>query len=127
MESTELGLKIDVQTRPLSAPYQLVAIGGDLDMHTAPKLKEALTALIEEGRSHLVLNLDATRYLDSTGLGVLIAVHNLAREAGGRIILICKSVRIQRLFIITGVTRVFDVFEDEEKMERRLGLLEKGA
>jgi anti-sigma B factor antagonist len=122
--STENLLNIEIEARDLDGTYEMVSVVGDLDIHTSPRLKEALYALIESGKTRLVLNFDGIRYMDSAGLGVLMGAQRRAREADGRILLICKSIRIQRLFIITGLTRVFDVFEDEEKMARKLNIQE---
>lgn len=122
--STESTLNIDISATEIDGTFEMVSVAGDLDIHTATRLKEALYALIDSGRSHLVLNFDGIRYMDSAGLGVLMGAQKRAREADGRILLICKSIRIQRLFIITGLTRVFDVFEDEEKMARKLNIRE---
>src|SRR5204863_6296559 len=61
----------------------LVAVRGDLDLHTAPELREALARAIDEGRSRLVVDLTETSYMDSSGLTALVLAHKRVRKRSG--------------------------------------------
>jgi anti-anti-sigma factor len=50
----------------------IVAVGGEIDVYTAPRLRDRITELVGEGRYHIVIDLEAVEFLDSTGLGVLV-------------------------------------------------------
>ena len=89
--------------------HTVVEAAGELDVYTAPRLRELLLGLDAEGRHLVVLDLDALTFIDSTGLGVLVGGLSRTREAGGDLTLACASERVLRPFQITGLTEVFAV------------------
>ena len=50
----------------------VVEVGGEIDVYTAPKLRETIVSLVDAGAVHLVVDLERVEFLDSTGLGVLV-------------------------------------------------------
>ena len=50
----------------------IVAVGGEIDVYTAPKLRDKITELVAAGVYDLVIDMEAVEFLDSTGLGVLV-------------------------------------------------------
>lgn len=119
--ATTMHSSIGISTRPINGGFSLLRLAGALDIHTAPQLDRAMVALHRDGKHRLALNFDQVRYMDSAGLGVLLAARQRAQARKGRLLLVCRCVRVQRLFTITGLTRVFDVFESEEALQRRVG------
>jgi anti-sigma B factor antagonist len=93
---------------------------GEVDAFTAPKLKQEIINLIERGSTRLAVDLADVTYLDSTGLGVLIGGLKRTRDKDGELVLICPNVRITRIFEITGLSRIFDMFKTEEEALDRL-------
>ena len=89
--------------------HTVVEAAGELDLYTAPRLRELLLALDAEGRHRLVVDLEGLSFIDSTGLGVLVGGLSRTREAGGDLALVCASERVLRPFQITGLTEVFAV------------------
>ena len=89
----------------------VVQVGGEIDVYTAPTLRERLAALHEQGRHELVIDLRAVRFMDSTGLGVLVGVLKRVRLAGGSLALVIDSERVLKVFRITALTQIFDIFE----------------
>src|SRR5690606_31807977 len=69
------------------------------------------TALHEAGKHDLVVDLRAVRFMDSTGLGVLVGVLKRVRLAGGSLSLVIDSERILKVFRITALTQIFDIFD----------------
>jgi len=51
---------------------EVIDVQGEIDIYTAPRLRELLINLVSEGNYQLVVNLDKVGFLDSTGLGVLV-------------------------------------------------------
>jgi len=97
----------------------LVAVQGDLDLHTAPELREALTRAIDEGRSRLVVDLTETSYMDSSGLTALVVAHKRVRKLGGQLVVVNVDPSIGRTFEITGLHLLFPlVRERAEALER---------
>lgn len=89
--------------------HTVVEAAGELDLYTAPRLRELLLALDAEGRHRVVVDLAGLSFIDSTGLGVLVGGLSRTREAGGDLALVCASERVLRPFQITGLTEVFAV------------------
>ena len=63
----------------------IVALRGEVDMNVAPTLRGVLETLVADGDVHLVLDLAALAFIDSSGLSAFVAAHRAARAAGGDI------------------------------------------
>jgi anti-sigma B factor antagonist len=87
----------------------IVAVTGEVDVYTAPLLREQLVSLADAGKQQIVVDLSAVEFLDSTGLGVLVAALNRFRRNQGDVELICRQQRILRVFEITGLNKVFTI------------------
>jgi anti-sigma B factor antagonist len=92
-------------------PRTVVAVRGEIDVYTAPVLRERLSDLVSSGQYHLVLDLEGVDFLDSTGLGVLVGALKRVRPHDGEIVLVCAQERILKVFRITGLTSVFPIHE----------------
>ena len=88
----------------------IVHVGGEIDVYTAPVLRERLDEHISEGRDHLLIDLEGVSFMDSTGLGVLVGRLKLVRITNGTLKLVCSSERILKVFSITGLDKVFQIF-----------------
>jgi anti-sigma B factor antagonist len=86
-----------------------VNIEGEIDVYTAPTLREHLSDLVADGRHHLILDLEGVQFLDSTGLGVLVGGLKRVRSQDGTLELVCTQERILKVFRITGLTKVFPI------------------
>lgn len=87
----------------------VVAVSGEVDVYTAPTVRERVTSLLDTGHTDLVVDLTAVRFLDSTGLGLLIGVHKKVRGAAGRLQLVIDSAHLVQVFQITALDRVFTI------------------
>lgn len=93
----------------------VVSVGGEIDPGTAKELSDAaLTAMQEIGPS-LVLDLSGVTFMDSTGLKVLLAVHQRAQLAGGRLVLAAATRSVQRVVSITGLDETFEARDSVEE------------
>jgi anti-sigma B factor antagonist len=90
---------------------EVIDVQGEIDMYTAPRLRELLIDLVSKGSYHLVVNLDKVGFLDSTGLGVLVGGLRRVRAHDGSLDLVCTQQRILKIFRITGLTEVFGIYE----------------
>ena len=91
----------------------IVAVGGEIDVYTAPKLRDKITELVNGGHHTLLVDLEAVEFLDSTGLGVLVGGLKKVRAQDGTMSLICSQDRLLKIFRITGLAKVFTIHESE--------------
>ena len=82
---------------------------GEVDVYSAPELRERLSELINASSSSLIVNLADVTFLDSTGIGTLVAGLNRAVQFGGTLTLVSDHDRILKLFRITGLDSVFSI------------------
>jgi len=87
----------------------IVSVGGEIDVYTAPKLRDKITELVADGKYHLVVDMEAVEFLDSTGLGVLVGGLKKVRANSGSLQLVCNQERLLKIFRITGLAKVFAI------------------
>lgn len=87
----------------------VVAVEGEIDVYTAPRLRDCITELVADGVYHLVIDLEGVEFLDSTGLGVLVGGLKKTRAHDGSLQLICTQERLLKIFRITGLAKVFAI------------------
>ncbi|PPA70542.1 anti-sigma factor antagonist [Jeotgalibacillus proteolyticus] len=86
-----------------------VAIAGEIDAFTAPKLREKMEPFsLQEGIT-LIVDLSQVNYMDSTGIGVFVGLFKGMKSNGGHLQLIGLSDRLKRLFDITGLADIMDI------------------
>ena len=85
----------------------VIAVSGEIDVYTAPKLRDKITELVGNGEYHLVIDMEKVDFLDSTGLGVLVGGLKKVRAHDGSMRLICNQERLLKIFRITGLAKVF--------------------
>jgi anti-anti-sigma factor len=83
----ELGLEVDDSRRP----YTVLAVKGEVDVYTAPRLREKLVELVSQGKHQIVVDLEGVDFLDSTGLGVLVGGLKRLRSHDGDLTLVCTK------------------------------------
>lgn len=87
----------------------VVHVGGEIDVYTAPLLREALDKQVAAGRTNLVVDLENVTFMDSTGLGVLVGRLKLVRGQNGSLRIVSSQERILKVFKITGLDKVFHI------------------
>jgi len=90
---------------------EVIDVQGEIDIYTAPRLRELLIDLVSQGSYQLIVNLDEVGFLDSTGLGVLVGGLRRVRAHNGSLDLVCTQQPILKIFRITGLTEVFGIYE----------------
>ncbi len=101
-------MNLSLSTAPVG-DRQVLEVGGEVDVYSAPSLRERLAALLSPASPSLVVDLSRIAFIDSTGLGVLVAAQNKAAELGGAVSLVCPQERVLKLFRITGLDAVFAI------------------
>ena len=101
-------MQFEVNVAPVG-DWTVVAVAGEVDVATAPRLRKEAIAVLGGGHDRVVLDLEAVDFLDSTGLGVLISGLKRVRTHGGEFAVVCDEPRIMKVFEITGLDTVFNV------------------
>ena len=87
----------------------VVDVTGEIDVYTAPVLREELASLIDSEHADILVNLTGVRFMDSTGLGVLVGALKKVRTVGGDLQLVIDQEKILKVFRITALTQVFTI------------------
>jgi len=92
----------------------IVDVAGNLTQGAAvDALRDKVGSLLQQGRKNVLVNLNAVSYMDSSGLGMLVATYTTAQRQGGALKLLNLTKRLHDLLIITKLSNVFDCFDDE--------------
>jgi anti-sigma B factor antagonist len=92
----------------------IVELTGELDLATAPRLRDRLASLSEDGQDRTILDLTHLDFIDSTGLSVLAMAYTRAQSSGGAMLVRNPSSAVMRIFEITGLASVFTIVADDE-------------
>ncbi len=101
--------------------WAVLRVSGELDLVTAPVLRQGVHDVVAEGRHSIVLDLSEVLFCDSSGVGVLIATRRLMRSCQGRLRLILpaqgavEGSHVNRVLAALGVRRLFDVYPDVDE------------
>jgi anti-sigma B factor antagonist len=89
----------------------VITIVGEIDVATAPQLRESLHEVIAKGQATVVLDLLEVTFLDSTALGVLVGGLKRCRDLGGELYIVVADARLKKIFEITGLNKVFPLVD----------------
>jgi anti-sigma B factor antagonist len=92
----------------------VISVEGELDLSTAPRLKWMLIDSLQAGQSQLVVDLSQTSFMDSTALGVLVAV-NRSLDADAALAIVCPRAAVLRIFELSGMDGVFAIYATLEQ------------
>lgn len=95
----------------------VIEVHGDLDMATAPQLREGLQRLVDAGDRQVVVDLAEVPFMDSSALGALVVMMKALRDVGGRLSLAGVQPAVLSVLKITSVDRVIDMYADVQEAE----------
>src|SRR3978361_340462 len=96
-----------ITEHPIDGERHVLAVRGEIDLFTAPELKQVLAESIEAGRVRIIVDLTETTFLDSTALGVLIGAVKRLRSRDGALAIVNVDQNIAKTFEITGLDQIF--------------------
>lgn len=112
---TNLAMNFQLETVTIGQGDFVVALTGEVDLYTAPELKQELLRLVEEGTHRIIVDLTDTTFIDSTMLSVLLSTVKRLRPSGGQLGIVCTDRNIRKIFEITLLDRVFPIFESRDE------------
>ena len=97
-----MGLNIDIQGRVLTA-----VLNGELDCHIAERLRTQIDSAFEKSTCrHIILNMSAVSFMDSSGIGMIIGRYKNAEKRGGQLVLAGMDASIGKLFEVSGLAKI---------------------
>lgn len=111
-----MDLTLDVRE---AGRFTIVEVGGEVDVYTSPRLRERAVEAVDAGARDLVVDLRKVEFLDSTGLGALVAVLKRVRGREGTLRLVCSRDDILKIFRITGLDKVLPIHDSLDEATRQ--------
>ena len=109
-------LKIEhAKTTVDSREVQVLRLEGYVDAHTFAEFEEELTKLVEDGYYNLLLDLEKLTYINSTGLGLLMATFRQVRQHQGDLVIAKMSDKITNIFNLLGFSRLISTYPTEQE------------
>lgn len=106
-----MNLTIDIQQ---NKQQYYVKLAGEIDAYTAPELKNKFMNITEQPNPNIIVDFTNVSYMDSTGLGVFIALLKSIKRTDGSLKFVGVSDRLKRLFDITGLTDILNLNSEIE-------------
>ena len=113
-----LALQLDVDERETAT---VIAVRGELDLGSSPRLREVGVRQLLAGDPALVLDLTGLEFLDSTGLGVIVGLLKRARTLGSELHLVIARERVRAPFRVTGIDTLLPIHDDLDAALAPLG------
>ena len=108
-------MSLEVQTRQVENGVTVVAPTGRLDVAGAPTLKDAISEALKNGQPRVVLDMEGVSFVDSTGLGSVIAALKQIRSSQGDLRLAAPNQQVRVVLELTTLDRVFPYFSTVEE------------
>jgi len=105
-------IKMNLQIEDKGAAVLLLVEEDRLDAHNSGELKNQMLKLFEEGKHNLVVDLQAVRFVDSSGLGALVSGFKNASSRNGNLKLSGLQLQVKSMFELTRLHRVFEIYTD---------------
>jgi len=115
-------MNFDIKTEQLNSEAYVISLSGEVDLYTAPEFKQQLLDVIGQGGKEVVVDFTNTTFIDSTTLGVLVGGVKRLRTNDGRLSLVCSDRNITKIFEITGLDKVFEIYATRDEAISALGV-----
>jgi anti-sigma B factor antagonist len=114
-------MNFDIKTEQLGDDAYVISLAGEVDLYTAPEFKQQLLEVIGQGGKQVVVDFSDTTFIDSTTLGVLVGGVKRLRTNEGQLSLVCSDRNITKIFEITGLNKVFPIYESRAEAVESVG------
>ncbi|TPG28197.1 STAS domain-containing protein [Mycolicibacterium hodleri] len=104
----------DFNTRTIGSDVTVIQPKGRLNMGGASTLRKQLQGIVDGGSSRIVVDLSATEFVDSSGLGALISGLKIARQAGGDLRITATPAQVTTVLELTNLNRVLPTYDSAD-------------
>ncbi len=109
--SRKTAQNLQVELKCASGATKIVRVAGSASMDSGNELRDRLVSMIEADTRHLILDLADLEFINSVGLGGIIAAHLRCRRADGEILLAAPQPAIRELLDVTRLTKLFSIHD----------------
>ena len=114
-----MSIGISVQTQK---EIMFVNLSGELDQSTSDQVKlKLMTTLSAHDIKHIVFNLKALTFMDSSGIGIILGRYNQVKSNGGRVFVLGMNPTVNKMFHMAGLNQIITIIDDEKKIMDILG------
>ena len=99
-----------------TAGWTRLHVEGEVDLHTAQQLRERLSRIVDRGDVHIAVDMCDVAFLDSSGLGTLVAALKRLKERDGTMAIVCPDGPVRKVLTITSLDQVFRTFDSIEEL-----------
>ena len=103
------------EATPIGAEAYLIRLQGEFDLHTGPQFERRVLEALGRGASQIVIDLSDVSFIDSTTIGILMRTRKRLAPLRGRLLVICSDRNVLRLFEITALDRMFELYRTAEE------------
>ena len=93
---------------------------GEMDIYSSPQLKDKTTALCQQGIKNIILDLSHLKFVDSIGIGVIVASLMRTKEKNGQLVVVNPTASVERLMNIVGLFQLLKKYSSIEEAEKSL-------
>lgn len=104
-------MKID---KSLFDDYAILTLKGEFDTFYCPRFQEEVESLLEQGLSHVIVNMRMVKFINSTALGAIIKAHKRCKAEGGELLVSRPSSFVQKVVSSLGIDKLIKMYEDED-------------
>ncbi|RVU14504.1 anti-sigma factor antagonist [Streptomyces antnestii] len=94
--------------------WTVVEVHGEVDVATVPRIREYVSACIDAGRHHLIVDMVGVPFMDSTGLGLLVGIGKRIRTHTGDLRLVVTNPGVLQIFRVTSLHRALPIYDSVE-------------
>jgi anti-sigma B factor antagonist len=113
-ERVRTGSELRAEAIPLGERACLICLSGELDLHTGPEFERRVLEALGRGALEIVIDLAEVSFIDSTTIGILMRMRKRLAPLSGRLLLVCNDPNMVRLFEITALDRLFELYPSRE-------------
>ncbi len=103
-----------------SKPSIIRMEGNLIEKSQAIELLDDIDNVLLKGKTHFIVDMSGFRYMNSTGLNVLVNILTKARNAGGETVICCVPEKIRDLLVITKLNNVFNIAENMDEAQKMM-------
>lgn len=108
------------EAQPLGHNAYLIELAGEFDLHSGPTFERRVLEALGRGALQLVIDLSEVSFIDSTTIGILMRTRKRLAPIRGRLLIVCSDRNILRLFEITALDRLFEIYRTKEEAITRV-------